>query len=112
MDVLKTVLEAISEKKGRDIMVFNTMPMTPYMDTMIVVTADNNRQNAAIAQNIKERLYEAGYDGFYKVEGTKDSNWILVDLHEIVVHLFTASERNVYQLERLYADCEHEIYDL
>ncbi|MCF0260958.1 MAG: ribosome silencing factor [Erysipelotrichaceae bacterium] len=112
MDVLKTVLEAISEKKGRDILVFNTMPVTPYMDTMIVVTADNNRQNAAIAENIKDRLFEAGYDGIYKVEGTKDSNWILVDLREIVIHLFTASERNVYQIERLYADCEHEVYDL
>ena len=50
------VLKAISEKKGFDIKEYDTRSLTPFMDSMIVVSTTNIRQNNAIAQNIKERL--------------------------------------------------------
>lgn len=112
MDVLDTVLKAISEKKGRDIEVYDVTSLTPYMDTMIIASSDNVRMNNSIANNIKDRLYEAGYDGEFKVEGARESRWLLVDLKDIVIHLFVGDERNLYQLERLYGDCPMENYDL
>lgn len=111
MDVSEIVLKAISEKKGRDIEAYDTRELTPFMDTMIVATADNLKQNAAIAQNIKERLAEAGWTGSYRVEGDANSNWILVDLKDVVVHLFVGTERQVYSLERLYHECPLTRYE-
>lgn len=111
MDVLETVLKAISEKKGRDIEVYDTTAITPFMDTMIIATADNLRQNAAIAQNIKDRLYEAGWTGDYKMEGTSESRWILVDLKDLVIHLFAGEERQLYSLDRLYEECPVTRYE-
>lgn len=105
MDVLDTAIKAISEKKATDIEVYDTTSVSPFMDSMIIASTDNVRQNNAVAQNIKDRLYEAGYDGDFKVEGTKESRWLLVDLKDIVIHLFVRDERNLYQLERLYSDC-------
>lgn len=111
MDVLETVLKAISEKKGQDIEVYDTTSLTPYMDTMVIASADNLKQNNAIAQNIKDRLFEAGYSGDFKVEGTAESRWILVDLKDIVIHLFAQDERQQYSLERLYHECPMSRYD-
>ena len=111
MDVLDLVLKAISEKKGTDIEVYDTRTMTPFMDTMIIASADNLKQNTAIAQNIKDRLFEAGYDGDYRMEGTSESKWILVDLKDIVVHLFAQDERALYSLDRLYEECPVTRYE-
>lgn len=106
------VLRAISEKKGFDIKEYDTRSLTPFMDSMIVVSTTNIRQNNAIAQNIKDRLKENGFDGTIRIEGNADSKWLLIDLKEIVVQLFVKDERQVYQLDRLYRDVPVIEYDL
>lgn len=106
------VLKAISEKKGFDIKEYDTRSLTPFMDSMIVVSTTNIRQNNAIAQNIKDRLKENGFDGTIRIEGNADSKWLLIDLKEIVVQLFVKDERKVYQLDRLYRDVPVIEYDL
>lgn len=110
-EVLETVLKAVSEKKAHRILDYDTRTLTPYMDHMVVASTDNVIQNNAVAQNIRDRLHEAGYSGDYRVEGTRESKWILVDLKEIVIHLFAQGERELYQLDRLYADCPVREYD-
>lgn len=106
------VLKAISEKKGFDIKEYDTRSLTPFMDSMIVVSTTNIRQNNAIAQNIKDRLKENGFDGTIRIEGNANSKWLLIDLKEIVVQLFVKDERQVYQLDRLYRDVPVIEYDL
>lgn len=106
------VLKAISEKKGFDIKEYDTRSLTPFMDSMIVVSTTNIRQNNAIAQNIKDRLKENGFNGTIRIEGNADSKWLLIDLKEIVVQLFVKDERQVYQLDRLYRDVPVIEYDL
>ena len=106
------VLKAISEKKGFDIKEYDTRSLTPFMDSMIVVSTTNIRQNNAIAQNIKDRVKENGFDGTIRIEGNADSKWLLIDLKEIVVQLFVKDERQVYQLDRLYRDVPVIEYDL
>lgn len=106
------VLKAISEKKGFDIKEYDTRSLTPFMDSMIVASTTNIRQNNAIAQNIKDRLKENGFDGTIRIEGNADSKWLLIDLKEIVVQLFVKDERQVYQLDRLYRDVPVIEYDL
>lgn len=111
MEVTEVVLKAISEKKGQDIEVYDTRSLTPFMDTMIVAGSDNLKQNYAIAQNIKDRLYEAGWTGDFRMEGTGESRWILVDLRDLVIHLFAGSERQLYSLDRLYEGCPVTRYE-
>lgn len=112
MNVIDTVLKAISEKKAYKIMDYDTENITPFMDHMIIASTDNVIQSNAVAQNIKDRLYEAGYDGDFRIEGNKESKWLLIDLKDIVVHLFTRGERDLYQLDRLYGNCPVTEYDL
>ena len=111
MEVSELVCKAISEKKGHDIEVYDTTQLTPFMDTMIVASADNLKQNYAIAQNIKDRLFESGWNGSFRMEGSSESRWILVDLKDIVIHLFVGGERDLYSLDRLYEECPVTRYE-
>ncbi len=112
MDFNEVILKSISEKKGFDILVYDMRTLTPFIDTMIVCSTNNLRQNYAIATNIKDRLREAGYKNSIRMEGDSASKWILMDLNETVVHLFVKEERQVYQLDRLYCDVPVKRYDL
>ena len=112
MDFNEVILKSISEKKGFDILVYDMRTLTPFIDTMIVCSTNNLRQNYAIATNIKDRLKEAGYKNSIRMEGDSASKWILMDLNETVVHLFVKEERQVYQLDRLYCDVQVKRYDL
>lgn len=112
MEIREIVLKAISEKKGYDIKDYDTTGLTPFMDHMIVASTANTRQSISICQNIKDRLKENGYTPVMRIEGDANSRWLLIDMKDIVVHLFVREEREVYQLDRLYADVPVESYDV
>lgn len=100
---LEVVLRAIDEKKGKDMVAYEYTQLNPFIDYTVIASATNQRQVFALANNVVERAYEAGIK-VRKMEGDKDSAWILVDLFTIVVHIFHEEERAVYKLEQLYAD--------
>lgn len=100
---LAVVIKAIDEKKGKDIIAYEYNQLNPYIDFSVIASAGNQRQVYALADNVVDRAHEAGIP-VRKMEGDKDSSWILVDLFTIVVHIFHEEERSVYKLEQLYAD--------
>lgn len=102
-EVVSLVCKAISEKKGKDLIVYEFKTLNPFIDYAIIASAGNQRQVFALAQNVVDRAKEAGIE-VKSMEGNKDSHWLLVDLNTIVVHIFLDEERKVYQLEQLYAD--------
>ena len=77
---------------------------SPFMDTMIVCSTQNLRQNNAVVQSIKDKLKEEGLECDMRVEGRQDSKWILVDLKDVVVNVFVQDERDFYGLDKLYRD--------
>lgn len=102
-ETLELLVKAIDEKKGTDIIAYDYHQLNPFIDYTIIASASNQRQVYALADNVVDRAHEAGIP-VRKMEGDKDSAWILVDLYTIVVHIFLEDERNVYRLEQLYAD--------
>lgn len=112
MDVLDIVVQAVRERKSENVCVYDVRRLTPYVDDLVVATSHNLRQNNAIANHIREKLKEAGYQGKYRVEGDQNSRWLLIDLGEIVVHLFVNEERAGYGLDKLYGDVPMKRYDV
>lgn len=108
MDIVSVVKDAISERKGENIVIYDVMPVSSVTDTMIVASASNLRQAQAIKDNILDRLAENGFTGSIRTEGRESSTWLLIDLGDVVVHIFTGSERKNYDLDRLYAEFEAE----
>lgn len=108
---LEIILKAIDEKKGEDILVYSFSQLNPSIDEVVIASASNQRQTFAIADNVRDRLAEAGLR-INHMEGNRDSRWILLDAGDIIVHIFEQKERNVYHLEKLYADLEVMRYDV
>lgn len=100
---LEVILNAINKTKGEEILVYDFTELNPFIDRVVITHADNLRQVFAIANNICDELKEKDYT-IHHFEGSRDSRWILIDVDEIVVHIFLDEERDLYQLERLYAD--------
>ncbi len=101
---MEVITKAIANTKGEEVIIYDFREVNPFIDRAIVCSASNMRQVAAIAQNIKEECRKEAMS--IRVEGNSESRWILVDADEIIVHIFLDEEREVYKLERLYADLE------
>ncbi len=99
---LEIVLAAISNVKGEEVIVYDFTSINPFIDRVVICSANNMRKVYAIAQMVKDKCRENGLD--VKMEGNQDSRWILMDCDEIIAHIFLDDEREVYKLERLYGD--------
>jgi ribosome-associated protein len=76
-------------------------------DTFAIVTGRSKIQTRAIADAVIEGVRERGY-GVSRVEGYADGSWILLDLGDVIVHVFTPEQREFYNLERLWAYPERQ----
>jgi ribosome-associated protein len=97
------VVEAASDKKAEDILVLNVSEVTSIADLFVILSARGERQAQSIADGIVEKAKEAGQQPF-GVEGYTAGRWILIDLSDVVVHVFVPEERELYRLERLWGD--------
>lgn len=107
MDKLELIIRALDDKFAKDIVAIDMKLVSPMFDTFIICTADNMRLLNAIKENVEDELSKHGIFAKH-IKGSKDSQWILMDYDDIIVHIFSPEERNVYHLEKLWGD-QHRI---
>ena len=100
--IQKTAVTALEDIKARDITVLDVRKLTSLYDTMIVATAESNRQVNALAHHVRDALKAAGAT-IVGVEGEESGEWVLVDGGDIVVHIMQPAVRAYYNLEELWA---------
>ncbi len=87
-------------KKASDVQLIDVRGLTSITDFFIICSADTEVQVKAISDAIRR-----GTDSKpWRVEGYEHLRWILMDYIDVVAHVFTTSEREYYNLERLWAD--------
>jgi ribosome-associated protein len=97
----KIAVTALEDIKARDITVLDVRKLTSLYDTLIVASAESNRQVRSLANHVREKLKEAGAT-IIGVEGEESGEWVLVDADDIVVHIMQPAVRAYYNLEELW----------
>lgn len=98
-------------KKADDILLLDLRGKSILSDFFIIVSARNTRHAKSLADDIIKEAYKIGIQMKSK-EGHVSGEWILVDLKDIVIHIFTADARNHYSLERLWHDAKKVKLDI
>lgn len=102
-DQLTTLVNAALEDiKAQNVVTLDVVGMTSIADRIIVASGTSSRHVKSIADSVIERAKEAGVRPL-GVEGDAQSDWVLVDLGDVVVHVMTPATRQYYDIERLWS---------
>ena len=104
VDMIEIAALAADAKGGEDLVALDVSEPLPFVDAFLIATGRSERQVAAIADEVEDKLIEAGHKRLRR-EGRADARWVLIDFGDIVVHVFHEQERVFYSLERLWKDC-------
>jgi len=92
-----------NDKKAIDTMILEVGDLSVIADYFIICSGNSETQVSAIAKEIKDKMHEHNID-IKGTEGLDHARWILIDIGDVVVHIFHKDERSFYNLERLWGD--------
>lgn len=101
-NLLKVAYNAMDEKQAMDLVVIDFRNHSPFVDYFIIGSARNQRMANAIIDNVEECVSNNGYT--IKHVKKTNSKWNLLDLGDVVCHVFYDEERQLYNLEGLWKD--------
>jgi len=97
--------EAGLDKKATAIQIIDVTGKVDYADYLVLMTGQNNRNVAAIADGVEAALSQIGVRAI-SIEGLPAAEWVLIDLVDVVVHVFQREARALYDLDGLWMDAE------
>jgi len=98
----KVVIGALDDMKALEVKVLDVRGLTDIADTMVIASGTSDRHVRSVAQKVVEQTKAAGFRP-HGVEGQQDSDWVLIDLNELIVHVMLPRVREFYGLEKLWA---------
>ena len=105
LEKARIAVEAALDKFGQDVVVLDVREVVSFADLLMIVTGRSDRQVKAIADGIAQALSARG-ERRLGMEGYDEGRWVLIDLADLVVHVFQSDAREHYDLERLWSDAE------
>ena len=100
----RTAASAASAKGGEDTVILEVGEVLAITDAFVITSGRNSRQVRTIAEEVEARLKADGGVSPLRVEGLADTQWVLLDYGDLVVHVFLDETRDYYDLERLWSD--------
>jgi len=92
----------LDSKKGRDVMVMDLKQVNSYLEYFVIATGNSHIHCKALARDIREFLLEKGFRE--RGRASLETDWIVLDFSDIIIHIFTQEQREYYSLEKLWAD--------
>jgi ribosome-associated protein len=97
------IVASLDDDKAENIVTLDLAGKAMFCDRMVIATGLADRQIAAMAQHLSEKLHEAGLKRV-QIEGAGSSDWVLIDAGDIIIHLFKPEARATYALERMWGE--------
>lgn len=107
---MRLIVETLRDKKGLDLVVIDLRQVSDAADYFVLCTGTSEPHVRSLAGDLVDRLRAEGHRPWH-VEGLASLRWVLVDLVDIVVHIFRSEAREYYALERLWGDAAMAVYD-
>jgi len=104
---VKVVVDVIDELKGEEVVTLNVLEQSVDMEAIIITTGRSIQHVKGIANNIKIEAKRLNMM-VLGIEGSEFSEWVLIDLGEVIVHIMTEKTRAFYKLEKLWSVEEDE----
>jgi ribosome-associated protein len=104
VELVQIAAAAAADKLATDIIAYDVSEQLVITDAFLLCSAANDRQVAAIVDEIEEKLRRAGARPARR-EGEREGRWVLLDYLDVVIHVQHAEQRVFYSLERLWKDC-------
>ncbi|MBA4493078.1 ribosome silencing factor [Paenactinomyces guangxiensis] len=106
VEIAQLAATAAEEKKAQNVTILDIRGLSVFADYFVICHGNSQTQVQAIVSGIKEKVLES--DIILKgIEGYQDARWVLIDLGDVVVHVFHKDEREFYDLERLWGDAQY-----
>jgi ribosome-associated protein len=102
VDLAKRIVEAAADRQASGVVLLDTRKVCSFADYFVICSGDSERQLEAIREAVAGLLHNEAV-ALHHREGSANSGWILLDLGDIIVHIFSQSERDYYQLDELWS---------
>lgn len=103
--IMSIVMDAAEDKKAMNLVALNLEGLSMVTDYFVICHGNSETQVQAIAAEIRKRAEEQGVH-VRGIEGVNTARWILVDLGDVVAHVFHRDDREYYNIERLWSDAK------
>lgn len=98
----RLIVERLDDDKAQDIVCIDLKGKSSVADTLIIASGRSHRHVGALADHVLRALKDAGF-GKAKVEGLPACDWVLIDVGDVVVHLFRPEVRSFYNIEKIWS---------
>ncbi len=102
-ELAKKIAKIVNENKAEDVAILDMRKIVNFCDFFVICTASSDRRTQGISDAIEEEIEKIGLR-IYHTEGRKARNWTLLDLGDVIIHIFLPSAREFYGLEYLWQD--------
>jgi len=102
-EIVRIAYDALDEKLGQDIEVIKIDEISVIADYLLIASGNNQNQLNAMIDLVEEKLALAGFHS-KRIEGNKNSTWVLMDYGDVIIHVFTKEDRLFYDLDRIWRD--------
>jgi ribosome-associated protein len=96
------MVNVLEDKKGEQILLLDITGIASFCDYFILCNGTSDRMLNSLADALQENAHQQ-FSLHTRVEGSPEDGWVLVDLGDVIVHLFSPDQRNYYQLETLWS---------
>ena len=105
LEKTRLAVDAALDVKAEDVAALDVRELSSFADVFVVATGRSDRQVRAIADSIEKVMKQAGSPPL-GIEGYAEGRWVLIDLDDVIVHVFLPEARAHYDIERLWSDAE------
>ena len=103
IEIARLAIRALEDKKAEEIKTIDISEVSVIADYFIIANGTNRCQIQALSDHVEETLGKAGVP-LRQIEGYQNANWVLLDFHDVIIHIFDKENRLFYDLERIWRD--------